>query len=51
MRNQLVEMYLDYLNNFLTVERFAEYHGLSMVHGLTLVNLAREVFQSNHPEA
>lgn len=25
----LVTMYLEYVNNFLTVERFAEYYGIS----------------------
>jgi hypothetical protein len=27
---RLEELYLDYVNNFLTVERFAEYYGLSV---------------------
>ena len=35
-------LYLEYLNNFLTVERFAEYHNLSMVDAQTLVNMGRE---------
>ena len=27
---EIVSKYLDYLNNFLTVERFAEYHSLTV---------------------
>ena len=29
MKNQLITHYLEYRNDFLTIERFAEYHGVS----------------------
>lgn len=50
-RQILIEMYLDYRNNYLTVEKFAEHNGLSEIHGHRLIALAREVFESDHPEA
>ena len=51
MRNRMIELYLDWRNNFLTVERFAEYHGLHVTDARDLLTIARRVFESNHPEA
>jgi hypothetical protein len=51
MRNQLIEIYLDYWNNYLTYERYAECNGLHIQEAQTLINLAREVYIANHPEA
>ena len=33
------EMYLDYVNNFLTLSRFAEYYGISYVSANRIYNL------------
>lgn len=30
IENTMINMYLDYVNNFLTIERFAEYYNLSV---------------------
>ena len=49
-RTQLIEIYLDYRNNYLTVSKFAEHNGLSLEHGSALIDLARKVFQSEHPD-
>ena len=35
------ELYLDYFNNFLTVERFADYYGLSIDGATDLINKQR----------
>ena len=51
MRDQLINYYLDYVNNYLTVDLFAEHHGLSKDHALILLGLCKDVFDSNHPEA
>lgn len=32
-----LEMYLDYVNNFLTVKRFAEYYNISEAEALELI--------------
>jgi hypothetical protein len=51
MRNHLIDIYLDYWNNYLTYERYAECNGLHLSEAQTLINLAREVYIANHPEA
>jgi hypothetical protein len=35
------EYYLDYLNNFLTVEVFAEYYHMSVMQAETIINTVR----------
>jgi hypothetical protein len=51
MRNVLIDIYLDYWNNYLTFERYAECNGLHVSEAEILINLAREVYNANHPEA
>ena len=51
MRDKLIEAYLDYRNNYLTIEKWAEHNGLATDQGEQLYWLAREVFESKHPEA
>ncbi len=50
-RDYLINLYLDWRNNYLTVEKFAEHHGLTVGDALLLINLATHVFNSDHPEA
>jgi hypothetical protein len=50
MRNVLIDIYLDYWNNYLTFERYAECNGLHVSEVEILINLAREVYNANHPE-
>lgn len=42
MKNQLADFYLQYLNDFLTIERFASYHGMDITTTQNLVNIGRE---------
>ena len=51
MRNQLIDIYLDYYNNYLTYERYAECNGLHVTEAQILINLARAVYNTKHPEA
>ena len=51
MREYLIKIYLDWRNNYLTIERFAECNGLHVSEAESLINLAREVYQRPHPEA
>lgn len=51
MREILTVTYLDYLNNYLTVARYAEDNGLTQAQADTLLRLARNVVESTHPEA
>ena len=51
MRDSLINTYLDYVNNYLTVPTYAEHNGLTNEQALELLSIARKVFQSTHPEA
>ena len=51
MRDTLINVYLDFINNYLTVAKYAEHQGLTEAQGQALINLAREVFNSAHPES
>ncbi len=51
MRDTLITIYLDFWNNYLTVERYAECNGLHNIEAQSLIDLARNVFNSHHPEA
>ena len=50
-REVLINMYLDYLNNYISINRFAEDNGLTADQAKSLVILAREVYNSDHPDA
>ena len=49
-RDYLKAIYLDYINNYLTVDKYAEHNGLTAMQSCRLLDLAKEVFNSNHPE-
>lgn len=51
MRNTLIDIYLDYTNNYLTVSKYAEHNGLTNEQASDLLALAINVFNSKHPEA
>ena len=51
MRDTLINTYLDYLNNYLTIAKFAEHNGITEAQGATLIALAKSVFESVHPES
>ena len=40
---QLHEVYLDYFNNFLTIEAFAEYYGFSLEFAQNLIKEAKRL--------
>ena len=50
-RETLISMYLDYANNYLTMERYAECNALTLDQANYLIMVARMVFNSQHPEA
>ena len=51
MRDTLIAAYLDFWNNYLTVEKYAEHNGLTESQAGVLLDLAKEVFNSEHPDA
>ena len=40
--NHLIKLYLDYVNNFLTIDKFAEWHGLDIEDASLLIELGRK---------
>jgi hypothetical protein len=50
-REQLSADYLDWINNYLSVELFAEHRGLTVAEAKMLITLGTLCFENNHPEA
>lgn len=50
-REYLKAVYLDWVNNYLTVSKYAEHNALTVEQAEILLELAQSVFESNHPEA
>lgn len=46
--DNLFHLYLDYRNNFLSVEGFASYYGLPVELATQLINHAREIYSLAH---
>lgn len=51
MREKLIEVYLDWRNNYVTVETYADHHGLNVDQAQKLIDLAKDIYNSNHPES
>lgn len=50
VRETLETIYLDWVNNFLTLDKYAEFNGIDVHQATKLIDLAREVYNSNHPD-
>ena len=50
-RDWLIELYLDYVNNYLSVAKFAEHRGLHEQEAYALLRVAETVYNSTHPDA
>ena len=50
-RLELINVYFDWRNNFLTISGFAEYYGLYNSEAEILINLACQCYENPHPEA
>jgi hypothetical protein len=42
MKQKLIEIYLDWVNNFLTVARFSEYYGFTEDESKVLIELGKK---------
>lgn len=51
MRDTLIAAYMDYFNNYLSVERYSEVNGLTDEEGKMLIDLARLVASHEDPES
>lgn len=49
-RETLINLYLDYFNNYLTISKFAEHNHLQKNHAHMLIDLASQVYHSPNPE-
>ena len=49
-RDLLTEVWLDYFNNYITVDKYADHNGLTVEHAKALLDLAYQVENSKHPE-
>ena len=50
-RESLLEMYFDYVNNYLTIEKFAEHRGLYVDEALILIALAKRCLAAPYPDS
>lgn len=51
MRENLINAYLDFINNYLTIEKYADHNGLSIDTANAFMSVAKHVFNSPHPES
>ena len=49
-RQTLLDLYLDWVNNYLTIAVFAEHRGLTVTEATALLRVAKSCFENNHPE-
>ena len=47
MKQKLINLYLDWWNNFLTVDRFASYYDLTIGQALRVIRLGRTLHEQN----
>jgi len=45
--NELANMYLDYVNNYLTVDKLAEDHDLTYLEALDVINIGHSIHETN----
>lgn len=51
MRDQLIEVYYDYVNNYASYLSFAEQNGLTGDECLDLLALCKRIMAHQHPDA
>lgn len=50
-REQLKNVYLDWVNNYVSIDTFSDHYGLHKHEAETLIELARCIYNNPHPEA
>lgn len=51
LRSVLIEYYLDYRNNYLTTDKFAEHNGMRIDEAIETLIIGKRLFESEHPES
>lgn len=49
-QKQVVDWYLDWVNNFLTIERFCEYYGFSIIFATELISEGKHLLENGNNE-
>jgi hypothetical protein len=47
LKRELSEVYLDWVNNFVSVGGFADYYGLTEDQARTLIDLSRSIYEGS----
>jgi len=50
IRKALIDVAIEYQNNYLTPERYAERNGLTVTQAKVLLTLAKDIQLTNHPD-
>jgi len=50
-RHYLIDQYLDYKNNYLSPDLFAEHRGIDVEQAKALIDIGRDLFNTKHIEA
>ena len=50
MKKTLIDFYLDYVNDFLTTERMAEYYGITTVECVQLIMIGKKYHEQGVKE-
>lgn len=50
LRDIILERYVDFINNYLTINKFAEHNGLTVKQATAFLDLAQDIFDSKHTE-
>lgn len=50
-REKLAAEYLDFFNNYLTIEKFAEHRGFTTEEATAFLAVAKSCHENKHPEA
>lgn len=50
LRTVLIEYYMSWINDYLTIEKFANDNGLTIVEARLVIQLAEKVRSHRHPE-
>lgn len=49
-RNYLENIYLDMVNNYLSIEKWAEHNGITTEQARDLLKVAKRVYDTDHPD-
>ena len=49
--NKYPDLYMDYVNNILTIERFADYYGMSTEYAKHVIKIGRILTEGNHEKS